>query len=712
VTSCSEDIEREGETVIETIQDDTFRLLSHPILPITLRKRVTFTFNGRAMQACEGEVITSALFANGIKVFGHHVRDGKPQGIYCVNGQCSQCMVLVDGVAVKGCMTVVKEGMCIESCEGNPALPLIEEVPAFGEIPTITTDVLVIGGGPAGVNAAIELGKLGVKTLLVDDKTELGGKLTLQTHTFFGSRDDCYAGTRGIDIAKILTEELEKLDTVEVMLQMTAIGAFYDKKVGLSGCSGYLLVEPKTVLVACGAREKSLVFPGCDLPGVYGAGAFQTLLNRDLIRPTERLFIVGGGNVGLITGYHAIQAGIKVVGLVEALPKCGGYKVHEDKLRRLGVPILTSHTILRAEGRDELERITIAAVGDGFKPLKETAETYEVDTLLVAVGLSPVDELLDQIREFGLPCFSAGDTEEIAEASAAIFSGKITGRRIARSLDREVEIPDEWEKLDEVLRKKPGAIIPLEIERHDLDVYPIIRCVEEIPCNPCVDSCPEGSIIIPGDPIMGFPVFEGGCIACGRCVAICPGLAVNLIKPNYDEEKGTSLLTLPFELEEGDFVKGAKVVTVDMEGSRVGEGTIRRFRKSPIPDQRKLVSIEVPKEDALDVAGFTALEPEKGSPECFEGEPVPDDTIVCRCERITAGEVRAEIRAGVRDMNILKATVRTGMGACGGKTCTDLILRLYREEGIDPCDVTPPTKRPFVAEVHLKTFAGTGGEDD
>ena len=664
------------------------------------------------MRALEGEVITSALFANGIKIFGHHERDRSPQGIYCVNGQCSQCMVLVNGVAVKGCMTVVEKGMRIESCEGNPSLPPVEDVPLFTEIPVIETEVLVIGGGPAGITAAIELGRLGVKTLLVEDKTELGGKLTLQTHTFFGTRDDCYAGTRGIDIARILTEELRKLDSVDVMLSTTATGVFYDKRVGLDNAGRYNLIEPRVVLVACGAREKSLVFAGCDLPGVYGAGAFQTLLNRDLIRPTDRLFIVGGGNVGLITGYHAIQAGIQVIGLVEALPKCGGYKVHEDKLRRLGVPVMTSHTVIRAEGGEHLERITIARIDKDFRPVEGTAKIYDVDTLLVAVGLSPVDELYDKLVEFGVPSFTAGDAEEIAEASAAIFSGKITGRKIARELGREVEIPEEWEGLAEVLRKKPGAIIPLEQEKQELKIYPIIRCVEEIPCNPCVDACPIESILIPDDPIMGFPIFKGDCTACGRCVAICPGLAINLIKPDYNDERKTSLLTFPYELEVGELESGSRVVTVDMEGNRIGEGTIVRFRKSPIPDQRKLVSIEVPKTEAFDIAGFFMLEPEEGVQEAWEGEPVPDETIVCRCERITAGEVRAEIRAGVRDMNILKATIRTGMGACGGKTCTDLILCLYSEEGIDLSEVTKPTDRPFVAEVPLKAFAGAEDENE
>jgi len=100
------------------------------------------------------------------------------------------------------------------------------------------------------------------------------------------------------------------------------------------------------------------------------------------------------------------------------------------------------------------------------------------------------------------------------------------------------------------------------------------------------------------------------------------------------------------------------------------------------------------------------LEVEEGKWGGGIADSISDDTIVCRCERVTAGEIRAEIRAGVRDMNILKATVRSGMGACGGKTCTELILRLYREEGIDYDDVTLPTERPFVAEVPLSAFAG------
>ena len=240
--------------------------------------------------------------------------------------------MLANDVPVKSCMVQVMPGMRVKSLEGLPKLPAEDGHVGMSEIPLVHAKVFIVGGGPAGISAAIELGRAGIETLLIDDKNELGGKLTLQTHGFFGSVADCWAGTRGIQIAKILTDELEKYSSVKVWLNASAVAMFEDRKLGVVHDGRYVLIEPELILIATGAREKNLAFPGCDLPGVYGAGAFQTLVNRDLVRSAEKLFIVGGGNVGLIAGYHALQAGIEVVGLVEALPKCGGYKVHEDKL--------------------------------------------------------------------------------------------------------------------------------------------------------------------------------------------------------------------------------------------------------------------------------------------------------------------------------------------------------------------------------------------
>ncbi|MEN6481632.1 MAG: 2Fe-2S iron-sulfur cluster-binding protein, partial [Anaerolineaceae bacterium] len=307
-----------------------FRIKQHPILPIEEKEQFEFFWENRTLIGCKGETIASALIANGVKIFGHHPKDGTPQGIFCANGQCAQCMVIANDIPVKSCMELIKPGMRISPSEGLPILPETLAPPKLSKIETIHIPVLIIGGGPAGLSAAIELGKTGVQTILVDDKHRVGGKLVLQTHRFFGSTSAVFAGTRGIDIATKLEKELKQYPTIDVWLQSTVLAVYSDKKVGiLQNGKKYILIEPEILLVASGAREKFLCFNGNTLPGVYGAGAFQTLVNRDLIRPAEKLFIVGGGNVGLIAGYHALQAGIGVVGLVEALPECGGYKVHK-----------------------------------------------------------------------------------------------------------------------------------------------------------------------------------------------------------------------------------------------------------------------------------------------------------------------------------------------------------------------------------------------
>ena len=459
--------------------------------------------------------------------------------------------------------------------------------------------------------------------------------------------------------------------------------------------SHYVLVRPHVLLVATGAREKSLVFKGNTLPGVYGAGAFQTLVNRDLVRPAERLFVVGGGNVGLIGAYHALQAGIQVVGLCEALDDCGGYKVHKDKLVRMGVPIHTRHTIVSANGKEEVESVTIAKLDPSWKVVPGTEKTFRCDTLLVAVGLDPVDEFLKKAKEFGLPVLGAGDAEEIAEASAAMFTGKIKGTEIARMLGRDVgEVPAEWLRTAEVLKARPGAVITEEIPEHEAGVFPIFHCSQEIPCNPCTSICPKGAIKIEGDDILGLPTFdESACIACEQCVAICPGLAVTLVDYRKKDAEGV-LVSIPFEFPKTTIKEGDMVTVLDTLGKVLGHVPVAKVRSPKFADHALLVKVKAPREIAKLIAGIQVQAPWVSAAMEEEVQRIDDDDVVCRCERVTAGEIRRHIREGVRDLNHLKALTRAGMGACGGKTCPSLIARVFREEGVplaagDAADAAP-----------------------
>lgn len=683
------------------------RIKKHPILSIDeTSKYVTFTFNGQELKAKSGEMISSALFAHGIHIFGHHNKDDSPQGMFCANGQCAQCLVIADGIPVKSCITPVAEGMKVKSLDGLPELLKDDEVvKSGGNVPIVDTQVLIIGGGPAGMSAAIELGKMGVQCIICDDKQVLGGKLSLQTHNFFGSIRDCFAGTRGMDIGDNLSVLVENEKIIDVWTNSPVAGVFADGLIGVVKDGRYNLIKPERTLVTTGAREKTLAFPGCDLPGVYGAGAFQTLVNRDLIKPTDKLFIVGGGNVGLIGAYHALQAGIDVIGIVEALPQCGGYKVHLDKIKRLGIPIYTSHTVLRAEGNDHLERITISKVDNKFRPIEGTEAVFEADTLLIAVGLTPVDELRKQAEKFGLKTYAAGDADIIAEASAAIISGRMAAREILLDMGFEVEVPPEWEEMIDILRSRPGPVKGLHPIPKDKEIYPVIRCTQEIPCNPCTEVCVLQSIKIKEPTIMGRPQFEGNCLGCTRCISICPGLAITLVDKRYDDTKKTARVVIPWEMPEGTIRIGEEVTTTGMEGEVIGKAKVIGKKKSKWQNRRVLVSIEVPFKDANNVAGIRTKEPLVKKNVTAVKTAVNDDVIICRCERVTKKEIVDYIKkTGTKDINAVKAALRVGMGPCGGKTCTELVMRIFRELGIDLKDIEPPIDRPFTQEVPLKTF--------
>ena len=235
--------------------------------------------------------------------------------------------------------------------------------------------------------------------------------------------------------------------------------------------------------------------------------------------------------------------------------------------------------------------------------------------------------------------------------------------------------------------------------------FPVFHCAQEIPCNPCTSVCSKHSIRIEGDDVMGLPEFVGTeCDACEKCVAICPGLALTLVDFRKDDDFPT--VTIPYEFTKKSIKAGDVVTVLDMEGEILGNVDVTRVRTAQYADRALLVRVKAPRDIAKRIAGIRVQEPWVTEPTGESTARVADDEIVCRCERVTARELRELIRNGVRDMNQLKAATRCGMGACGGKTCPSLIKRIFREEGVPAEQVTDLTRRPLIMEVPLGAFAG------
>jgi thioredoxin reductase len=322
------------------------------------------------------------------------------------------------------------------------------------------TDVAVVGGGPAGLAAALAARQAGCGVVLVDENRTLGGQLRKQIHKFFGSRVH-RAGIRGIRIAKELEDACLEAG-VKIWTETVAYGIF-GSTLGLMRGRNSLTLTAKAIILATGASENALAFPGCTLPGVMGAGAAQTFINLHRVLPGRRILTVGAGNVGLIVSYQLLQAGAEVVALVEAAPRIGGYAVHAAKLERSGVPIWTSHSVLEARGDGELSEVTVVAVDNHFQNIPGTERTLEVDTICLAVGLTPLTELAWQAgcqfaysgplgghvplhsadMETTVPgLFVAGDISGVEEASTALEEGSLAGMSAALFVgvgDRKLE---------------------------------------------------------------------------------------------------------------------------------------------------------------------------------------------------------------------------------------------------------------------------------
>ncbi len=449
------------------------RIENHPILGRAPQRRwVRFSFEGEERVGQEGEPLAAALIASGDFMLRRSPLLGEPRGVYCGIGRCSDCLLTVDGMPnVRSCVAPVHEGMRVERQQGLGVLPEANLCPpASAKEPFPDCELLVVGAGPAGLSAAIEAARLGVRTVVVDENEEVGGQLRKQIHKLFGPAD-FFGGVRGTDLCGILAEQCAQAGA-HILLNALAFGIWSDGTMGIARGGRAWLVRPKFALVATGATENALAFPGWTLPGVMTAGAAQTLVNLHRVLPGRRAVVVGAGNVGLIVAYQLLQAGAQVAAVVEIAPRPGGYYVHAARIACEAVPVLTKHTLLRCEGEERVERAVVGPLGADGEPLRGQETVLEADLVCLAVGLSPSAELAamagarlgyfaalggwlplhdDSMCTTLLWLYVAGDAAGVEEVSAAMLCGRLAGVDIARRLGRG---EGEMEALESRLRER------------------------------------------------------------------------------------------------------------------------------------------------------------------------------------------------------------------------------------------------------------------
>ncbi len=495
---------------------EDWRISEHPILKFERGRELTIYFDGKPLKAYENETVAAALYASGVRVFSRSIKYHSPRGFFCAIGRCNSCMMEVDGVPnVKTCVVRVGDGMRVKlqrsftdklapllnrmklspltyikmftrpSFIYKPAMKVMRQFTGIGSLPKrvrgevgkkgdeeLSAELLIVGAGPAGLSAAIEAGQLCKNVILVDDKDRLGGQLIKQTHTFFS--DVKYAaGKRGFKLGEEMVGKILKMKSVRVFTNTSAL-AYYPQEnlmLMLKGNDTLLKVRAKKYLIATGAYERMLVFENNDLPGVYGAGGVQTLLNVYGIKPGRHGLMVGTGNVGLIVTYHLLQAGVNMKAIMApSFRRIRGYFVHAAKVTRLGVPIITRHTILKALGRDRVEGAIIIKIDEKYNPIPGTEKKIDCDFICLGIGLNPTYDLVqmfkpkivyapqlggfvpvrDKYYRVKKNVYISGDCAGIEEATTAVLEGGVAGLHAVISMGYEDEVA--WAKIEEYKR--------------------------------------------------------------------------------------------------------------------------------------------------------------------------------------------------------------------------------------------------------------------